>query len=142
VASSSLSRVPIATRRRLGAVLGLFAVLFVAVGALAASGPGSVGRTVLVLLSFVVAAVLGLVAWGVYTSVRDELAEHRLDAVLTEAVSGYGGMSCGCGHEHDPAELHITDAEPETGVCAHDGAGQACAHDCSTCALAALRPSR
>ena len=35
--------------------------------------------------------------------------------------------------EHDPNELHVTDA------CAHDGTGAACAHDCQTCVLSALR---
>ena len=32
---------------------------------------------------------------------------------------------CGCGHEHDPTELHVTD-DP----CAHDGDGVACTHRC------------
>jgi hypothetical protein len=133
--TSQLSGIPVEKRRQLAATIGLFAVLFFAVGAVAWTGPATVGLRVFVGLSFVVAAVLALIAWGVVTSVKRDLADQRLEAAIAETIAARGGLSCGCGHDHDPAELHVTDA------CAHDGAGDACAHDCDTCVLAGLRPA-
>lgn len=134
--SPELSQIPIEKRRKLAATVGLFAVLFIAVGAVAATGPSTTGIKVFVVLAFLVAFGLGLVSWGITTSVKRELGERRLDDAINEVVAARGGMSCGCGHDHDPNELHITD-EDET--CAHDGAGAACAHDCDSCVLTALR---
>jgi hypothetical protein len=133
--TSQLSGIPVEKRRQLAATIGLFAVLFFAVGAVAWTGPSTVGMRVFVGLAFTVAAVLALVAWGVLTSVKRDLADERLDAAIAETIAAKGGLTCGCGHDHDPTELHITDA------CAHDGSGEACAHDCETCVLAALRPA-
>jgi hypothetical protein len=137
--SSPLARVPIAARRRLAATLALFATLFLAVGAVAATGRGTAAAPVFAAIALTVAAGLALVAWGVHRSVGIDLADRQLDAVIEDAMAAHGGHGalCGCGVEHDPDELHITDAEP----CAHDGAGATCAHDCSTCVLAAMRPS-
>lgn len=144
--NSSLSGVPIAARRRLAATLGLFAVLFVAVGAVAATGRGTAAAPAFSAVAIVVAVLLALIAWGVQRSIRLDLAEQRLDAAIEQAVAARGGdvIACGCGHDHDPSELHVTDAEAphEHGAsCAHDGSGAACGHDCETCVLAALRPS-
>ena len=147
--NSSLSGVPIAARRRLAATLGLFAVLFVAVGAVAATGRGTAAAPVFSAVAIVIAVLLALIAWGVQRSIKIDLAEQRLDAAIEEAIATHGGdvIACGCGHDHDPSELHVTDAEPtdthhrHDASCSHDGSGAACSHDCETCVLAALRPS-
>ncbi|WP_375479388.1 hypothetical protein [uncultured Jatrophihabitans sp.] len=154
---SSLTAVPAAKRRQLAATLGLFSVLFVAIGAVAATGLSSGLVLSFVVIAFVLALVLALMSWGVAISIKDEIAERRLDDALEAALAahgaaggGGGGRVCGCGHEHDPDELHIVDqddaadAGPAAGavaadVCAHDGAGADCAHSCDTCVLAGAR---
>ena len=135
--SSRLARVPVQGRRRLAATLLLFAMLFIAVAAVAATGRSTAAAPVFCAVALCVAILLGLVAWGVQRSVSIDLAEQRLDAAIDETMNAHGGHAamCGCGHEHDPSELHVTDA------CEHDGSGASCAHDCDTCVLAALRPS-
>lgn len=142
--NSALSGIPVDRRRRLAATLGLFAVLFVTVGVVALTGttPGVV--RVFSAIALAVSAVLGLAAWGVVHSITVDLAEQRLDAAIEAAVAQRGGvtaLTCGCGHDHDPDELHVTDADAEGAACAHDGSGAACAHNCDTCVLAAMRPS-
>ena len=148
--SSPLSTLPVDKRKQLAATLGLFAVLFVAVGAVAATGPGTAIIRAFVVVALVVALFLALMAWGVVHSVRTDTAENRLDAVIEQAVAaapkGFGQL-CDCGHQHDPTELHITDADvpdaagahEHSAACSHDGAGAACAHDCDTCVLSSLR---
>jgi hypothetical protein len=133
--TSQLSGIPVQKRRQMAATIGLFAVLFFAVGAVAWTGPATLGMRIFVGFAFAVSILLALIAWGVLTSVHRDVAEQRLDAAIADTIAAKGGLSCGCGHEHDPAELHVTDA------CAHDGSGVDCAHDCDTCALAAMRPS-
>ena len=136
--SSQLSRVPVPARRRLAATLLLFAVLFLAIGAVAAVGSdASVAAPVFSALALVVGVLLGLIAWGVQRSIRLDAADRELTAVVDSALAEHGGYQsmCGCGVQHDPDELHIVDAEP----CAHDGSGAACSHDCQTCVLAGLR---
>ena len=137
--NSALSGIPVERRRRSAATLGLISVLFVTVGIVALTGttPGVV--RVFSSISLGIAALLALVAWGVAHSVKLDLAEQRLDAAIDAAVQQLGGSAatCGCGHDHDPDEMHVSDAAP----CAHDGSGTDCAHNCDTCALRALRPS-
>jgi hypothetical protein len=130
----ALSAIPLARRRRASATLGLFAALFLAVGAVALTGDDGLVRAFAV-IALLVAVFLALTAWGVLHSVRLDVAEQRVDAVLEAAVAGHPAAACGCGHEHDPDELHVQDA------CEHDGSGTACEHDCETCVVAALRPS-
>jgi hypothetical protein len=141
--NSALSGISIDRRRRLAATLSLFAVLCATVGIVATTGstPGVVRVFSAVSLSS--AALLALIAWGVAHSLKLDLAEQRLDAAIEAAVAARGAtdITCGCGHEHDPTEMHITDAEPAADGCAHDGAGTDCAHSCESCLLAALRPS-
>lgn len=122
----------------MAATFVLFATLFAAVGAVAATGRGTAAAPVFCAIALAVAVLLGLIAWGVQRSIRIDLAERSLDAAIEETIAHAGGHAamCGCGHEHDPDELHVTDAE----ACAHDGSGAACSHDCETCVLAALRP--
>jgi hypothetical protein len=117
-----MSGISVDKRRQLAATLGLFSVLFIAVGTVAATG-ASTG----VVKAFVVIALA--------RSVKIDLADEHLDAVIDEAVQTAGGSRCGCGHEHDPDELHVTD-DP----CEQDGAGHDCTHTCDTCVLARLRP--
>jgi hypothetical protein len=135
--NSALSGVPVARRKTAAATLALFAVLFLAVGAVAASGTGTAPVRAFAVIALLVSALLGLLAWGVAPSVKLELGEQGRDAAIGVAVAAHGGtaLACGCGHDHDPDELHVTDA------CRHDGAGEACEHDCETCVLAAMRPS-
>ena len=78
------------------------------------------------------AVFLGLIVWGLLRSVRLDAAEARLDAAVigTLADSGAGGD---CGHDHDPTEMHVTDAAP---LC---GAGPDCDHSCADCVLARSR---
>lgn len=132
--SSSLSGIAVEKRRQVAATLGLFAMLFVAVGAVAATGPGTAVIRTFVVVSLLVAILLSLLAWGVLQSVRNDLAESKLDAVIEEAVRAQGGSMCDCGHEHDPTELHVPD-DP----CARDGHGSGCTHTCDTCVLSMLR---
>lgn len=135
--SSALSRVPIAKRRQLAATVGLFATLFVAVGAVAMTGSGPMVVRVFSTVALVVAVLLALLAWGVARSVALEVAEARLDRAIEQSIrDGNVPLSCGCGHEHDRDELHVTGDQ-----CHHDGTGADCAHDCQSCVLAAMRPS-
>jgi hypothetical protein len=133
--SQSLSAVPPARRRRFAGALALFAALFVAIGVVAATGARTSAGPVFCVVALLVAAVLALMVWGVLHSIRIDAADASVDEAIEQAVRHYGGPLCDCGHEHDPTELHITDAEP----CAHDGTGASCSHDCQTCVLAALR---
>lgn len=134
--SASLSGIPIAKRRQLAATIGLFSVLFVAVGLVATTGttPGVV--RVFSAVAIVIAVVLALTAWGVLHSIKAELAEQQLDAAIEASVKEHGASMCDCGHDHDPNEMHV-----RGDACAHDGAGDDCAHDCQNCVLAAMRPS-
>lgn len=135
--NSRLVNVPIGARRRLGATLGLFTVLFLAVGAVAATGQGSEAAPAFSAVAFVIGLLLAFIAWGLHRSVQIDLAEERLDRAIEATITATGATMCDCGHDHDPNELHVTDAD----ACAHDGGGAACSHDCETCVLAALRPS-
>ncbi len=135
--SSRLSHVPVPGRRRLAATLVLFAVLFLAVGAVAATGGGTAVAPVFSAIALAVAVLLGLTAWGVLRSIAIDRADRDADAAVRTPLAPHGGRAalCDCGHEHDPTELHLTDAAP----CTHDGTGAACAHDCESCVLAGLR---
>ncbi len=145
--ASSLSRVPVEKRKQLAATLGLFSVLCVAVAAVSATGPDTVSIRVFMTVGLLAGVTLALMAWGVANSIRLESAEAELDAAIEATVGGHGphgahGQLCGCGHQHDPDELHITDAEPEpASSCTADGSGHDCAQSCDTCVLAAMRPS-
>jgi hypothetical protein len=136
VVTSPLSGIAVEKRRQLAATLGLFAMLFIAVGAVAATGASTGVVKAFVVIALVVAVVLGLMGWGVLHSVKLDLAEQRLDAAIERTVTARGGTMCDCGHEHDPDELHVVD-DP----CAADGHGVGCTHSCDTCVLAAMRPS-
>jgi len=144
--NSALYEIPVERRRRLAATLGLFAVLFVTVGIVATTGstPGVVRVFSAVALS--IAAVLALIAWGVSHSVKVDLAEERLDRAIDATMKAHGGTSamCGCGHDHDPDEMHVRTGRHETDdaeACAHDGSGTDCTHNCVSCVLRTLRPS-
>jgi hypothetical protein len=158
--SSTLSAISIERRRRLAATLGLFSVLCVTIGIVATTGsaPGLV--RVFAVISITFAVVLGLMGWGVSHSVRAELAERRLEAAIDSAIDEISAkrgspLACGCGHDHDPTEMHVSDAgaqRPSPGKharhaagCEHDGSGNDCAHNCDTCVmrevLASLRDS-
>lgn len=115
----------------------MFAALFTAIGVVAAFGGNSAAAPFFCICALVIAVLLALMAWGVTRSIRIDTTAAQLDQAIEQVVSSHGGQLCDCEHEHDPSELHITDAES----CAHDGTGAACTHDCQTCVLAALRPT-
>ncbi len=147
--SSALSTIAPAQRRRAAATLGLFAMLFLAVGAVAFSGGPDLTVHIFGIIALVTAALLVLMAWGLAHSVKVDAAAARaaaadadLDAAIAQALSEHDGASCGCGHDHGapsqaggPAHRQVTES------CDHDGTGTRCDHSCDTCALAALRPS-
>lgn len=144
--TSPLSGIAVEKRRQLAATLGLFAMLFVAVGAVASTGATDGLMKGFVVVAFLVAVALALLAWGVLRSVRLDVSDRRLDAAIEAAVTASGRSMCDCGHEHDPDELHFVDGEGQhvTGrtaatACAHDGTGADCAHSCDTCVLASMR---
>jgi hypothetical protein len=138
VVTSPLSGIAVEKRRQLAATLGLFAMLFVAVGAVAATGAETALIKAFVMVALLTAVLLALIAWGVLRSVKLEQADHRLDAAIEAAVRSGGGQMCDCGHEHDPDEMHVVDAPAEP-TCSHDGTGADCTHSCDTCVLTSLR---
>jgi hypothetical protein len=145
--TSQLSAIPAAKRRQLAATLGLFAMLFLAVGAVAATGANTAVTKTFVVIALVVALLLSLVAWGVLHSVKLDAAKSagkRVDDAIEAALRANARSICTCGHEHDPDELHFTDGLGQhlTGAkCDHDGRGVDCTHSCETCVLSAMRPA-
>jgi hypothetical protein len=137
--TSALSTIPPARRRRAAATLGLFAMLFLAVAAVALTGGPAAAVQVFAIVALLTAVLLGLIAWGLAHSVRIDAAATGLDAAIEQALAENGGMSCDCGHDHDMSEMHVQGGTAAS--CAHDGSGIECEHNCDTCALAALRPS-
>ena len=132
--SAVLSTIPVAQRRRLAIVLGVFAALFLAVGSVTATDASSAGLVAIAVVAFVVGALLTLVAWGMAVSVKHDDAEGRLDSAVEAALAAHGtSVTCGCGHVHDPDELHVVDAPPAEESCEQDGAGMSCTHDCAIC---------
>jgi hypothetical protein len=140
---SALSAGPRAKRKQLAATFAAFAVLFAAVGAVALAGRGGAAVAVFAALALLLGVLLGLAALGMVHNLRTQSRQEQaaridasIDAAINEALQqqGYGSL-CSCGHEHDPTELHVTDAES----CPHDGTGAQCTRDCETCVLAALR---
>src|SRR5205823_3482073 len=95
--TSPLSGIAVEKRRQLAATLGLFAMLFVAVGAVAATGATTAIIKGFVIIALLVAVLLGFIAWGVLHSVRLDLADRRLDAAIEAAVAASGQSMCGCG---------------------------------------------
>jgi hypothetical protein len=140
-----LSAVPAVKRRQLALVFGVFGVLFCAVGVVALVGRGSAVVDVFAAVAIAVAVLLGSAAFGLLHSLRVDARrvaaaelDASIDAAINEALAKQGYQSmCSYGHEHDPTELHVVDAEP----CAHDGSGATCPRDCETCVLAAMRSS-
>jgi hypothetical protein len=135
--SSPLSGIALEKRRQFAATLGLFAMLFIAVGAVAATGATTATIKTFVAVALIIAVLLGLMAFGVLRSIRLDLAEQRLDAAIVDTVKARGASMCDCGHEHDPTEMHYMGERAD--ACAHDGAGADCSHSCDTCVLATMR---
>lgn len=136
--TASLSAVPADKRKRMAATLVGFAVLFAAIAAVAGTGSGA-AAVVCCVIAAVAAALLALIAWGLAHSVRLERSEANVRQLVSAALAASGTL-CTCGHDHDPDELHVTDAEVVDG-CEHDGAGTTCTRSCDSCVLAARRSS-
>lgn len=98
-------------------MVGLAAALLVAIGVVPWAGPAPAALRVLSTVALAVAVGLGLIAWGLLTSIRADQEESRVDAAIAAAVADFG-----CGHDHDPDELHVCPS-----------ASGACTHDCATC---------
>ncbi len=118
--------------------MGLVSLLLIAVAGLSWAADSATAVRILAAVVLVVAVFVALVAWGLRQSARLDrfrAAEAELDAVLVSTAASAGLGGCGCGHEHDPSELHITDAE-----CAGTtAASPECPHTCESCVLSALR---
>jgi hypothetical protein len=113
---------------------GLVSAILVVAGTLPWTAHTAVLVRVLAIAVFAAGVLIGLVAWGLHHSIaldRRHAAEAEFDAALIEAAGPAG--ACGCGHAHDPEELHIVDA------CEHDGDGERCERNCESCVLATLR---
>ena len=126
--SSQLSSVPIERRRRAAVIAGLAAALLVAVGVVPWTGPAPVAIRAVATLALLVGVLFALVGWGLLASVRADAAELRLDAAAAETLAAAGVFNHG--HDHDPDEMHASDACPS---------GQPCTHDCATCLGSAWR---
>ena len=113
--------------------LAFFCALFLAIGAVSLTGRGEASEFAFAALAFALAIGLGVVAWGMHRSVQIDQAELALDTAVQGTLARRGQV-CDCGHDHEPNELHVTDAE-----CAHDGAGIECAHNCELCLLGGRR---
>jgi hypothetical protein len=115
---SKLSAIPPAARRRMTAVVAVFSALFVAVGVVAATDARTTAVTAFGLVALVVAVLLAGLAWGLLLTIRADRAEGELDAVVEQEVEASGRsreIVFGCGHEHDPNELHVTDSDQPSG---------------------------
>lgn len=123
--------VPVFARRRAATVLGLFTALFLAVGVIALVGDVNWFVKVLGVIVLLGAVVLGLVTWGVLNSIRVDRYAAEFESEMAQAIAEHDA-TCGCGESHDMDHM-------DTVACEHDGAGKDCAHNCSTCTLAALK---
>ena len=127
-----MSAVPAERRRRAARSAGLLAFIMLAVFVVVWLRPAPVVIRLFGTMALIGAIFLGLIAWGLLRSLRLDAREAQLDAAVMDALAGAGG-GVGCGHDHDPTEMHVTDAEP---TC---GAGPACDHTCAECVLARSR---
>ena len=124
-------------------------MLFIAIGAVAATGAATAVIKGFVVVALVLAVVLGLLAWGVLRSIKLDLDAQRLDSTIQAGCRSSGRTMCDCGHQHDPDEMHVVGAGQHlsgkrstgTAECRHDGSGADCSHSCDTCVLATMRPS-
>jgi len=127
-----LSAVPAHRRRRAARSAGLLAFVMLAVCIVVWLRPAPVVIRLFGTLALVGAIFLGLITWGLLRSLRLDAREAQLDAAVMDALADAGG-AVGCGHDHDPAEVHVTDAG------ATCDAGPACDHTCAECVLARSR---
>jgi hypothetical protein len=84
---SQLSAVPMQRRRRSAAAAGLIAALLVAAGIMPWVAPAPSVLRVLATIALGAAVLVGLVGWGLLTSIRADQAESRLDAAIAAAVA-------------------------------------------------------
>jgi hypothetical protein len=129
--TSPLSAVPASRRRRAARSAGLLAFVLLAVFLVVWLRPAPVVFRLFATLALLGAIFLGLITWALLRSLRLDTREARLDAAVMDALADAGGPDCG--HDHDPTEMHVTDAEPSC------GAGAACDHTCAECVLARSR---
>jgi hypothetical protein len=118
--------VPARNRRHIAGALGLFAVLFIAVGTVAATQANTAALQAFVAVALVVALLFALLSWGFAYSIKIDESDAALEDAVDRVLAQRPASLCTCGHEHDPDEMHTT-----APACAHDGAGTDCAHDCA-----------
>jgi hypothetical protein len=139
---SRLSTVPARSRRHIAGALGLFAVLFIAVGSVAATQANTAALQAFVAVALVVALLFALLSWGFAYSIKIDESDAALADAVDRVLAQRPASLCSCGHEHDPDEMHTTGpagTQDGTGTdgthdCAHDCADD-CAHDCADCPL-------
>ncbi|MEP6598094.1 MAG: hypothetical protein ABJB98_01455 [Actinomycetota bacterium] len=110
--NSSLSQLSLTGRRRAALAAAVLAALSGLAGVLpwTSRSPGVLRALSVVVL--LIAGASALVGWGLARSVRLDYAEAHFDEAVRAGVSSADAAQCGCAHEHDPDELHITDAPP------------------------------
>jgi cytochrome c-type biogenesis protein CcmH/NrfG len=97
--TSQLSAVPIERRRRAAAVAGLVAALLVAAGVMPWLDPAPSVLRVLATIALVAAVLVGLVGWGLLSSIRADQAEARLDAAIAAALADACTSVDACTHD-------------------------------------------
>jgi cytochrome c-type biogenesis protein CcmH/NrfG len=94
-----LTSVPIERRRRAAATAGLFAALLLVVGVMPWVAPAPSVLRVLATIALVAAVLVGLVVWGLLTSVRADQAESRRDAAIAAALADACTSVDACTHD-------------------------------------------
>jgi multisubunit Na+/H+ antiporter MnhG subunit len=124
---SSLAAVPLSRRQHAATTAAVFSALLLAVGVLPWILAAPAAVRLLAAMSLVAGLLVASVAWALARSVRQDRREAALDADLLE-IAGRAG----CGHDHDPDELVVIDADSDPDQCPSGGA---CTHSCEVCAL-------
>ena len=97
--ASQLSAVPIERRRRAAATAGLIAALLLVAGVMPWIEPAPSVLRVMATIALVAAVLVGLVGWGMLTSIGADRAEARLDAAAAAAVAEACTSDDACTHD-------------------------------------------
>lgn len=97
--ASQLSAVPIERRRRAAATASLLAALLVAAGITPWVSTAPSVLRVLATIALLAAFAIGLVGWGLLTSISTDRAEARLDAAVAAALADACTSVDACTHD-------------------------------------------